>query len=233
MHLDTAKEDNATTILHFHGGGLVSGSADVYKGALAPLAQRVPADVLIPRYRLAPEFTVPEIVNDAVNANKWLSKEKNASDIILWGDSAGGALAMLLLQELIQDKAQLPRAVILVSPVTDMTYASYEPSETDPVSNAGVLKFLQKQFQNTPHSILSMSADTLSALPPVYIAAGKSEWGYTGISQLHSMLQSAGVNATLEAAENMPHVFSLFYDWIPEGQGSVSKIVDFMKSLNK
>ena len=39
-------------------------------------------------------------------------------------------------------------------------------------SNAGVLKFLQKQFQNTPHSILSMSADTLSALPPVYIAAG-------------------------------------------------------------
>ena len=44
-------------------------------------------------------------------------------------------------------------------------------------------------------------------LQSTVVFAGKSEWGYTGISQLHSMLQSAGVNATLEAAENMPHVF--------------------------
>ena len=85
---------------------------EFWEGVLARNATVLPTNVLLcHRRRLAPEFTVPEIVNDAVNAYKWLSKEKNASDIILWGDSAGGALAMLLLQELIQDKVHHPVAL--------------------------------------------------------------------------------------------------------------------------
>ncbi|GAB1456606.1 hypothetical protein MASR2M48_19140 [Spirochaetota bacterium] len=50
--------------------------------------------IVLPEYRLAPEHVFPAALDDGLKAFRWLRTQGyEASDIILSGDSAGGALS--------------------------------------------------------------------------------------------------------------------------------------------
>ncbi|MEC8899240.1 MAG: alpha/beta hydrolase fold domain-containing protein [Pseudomonadota bacterium] len=53
------------TVLYFHGGGYVMGSADTHRGIAGHLAKFSGCDVLVPDYRLAPEHPFPAAPDDA------------------------------------------------------------------------------------------------------------------------------------------------------------------------
>ena len=50
-------------IFYIHGGGFVFGSPETHAAMLGQLAARSGARVVMPRYRLAPEFTFPAAVS--------------------------------------------------------------------------------------------------------------------------------------------------------------------------
>ena len=73
-------------------------------------------------YRLAPEHPYPAAVEDAVKAWDYLMYQGyGARDVVVAGDSAGGNLALVLTHLLKEAGRRLPRALILLSPWTDMT----------------------------------------------------------------------------------------------------------------
>ncbi|MBQ2601868.1 MAG: alpha/beta hydrolase [Oscillospiraceae bacterium] len=85
------------TILSFHGGGYVYGSADVYKYYCASLARRG-FTVINFNYRLAPDCIFPAPLEDTNAVMEWAIRNKDeffidTDNIFIVGDSAGAQLA--------------------------------------------------------------------------------------------------------------------------------------------
>ena len=85
-------------VLYFHGGVYVMGDAALAADLASQVGRRTDAKVISVDYRLAPEHPYPAAVDDALAAYEALLDNGNApSDIVLAGESAGGALAVATL----------------------------------------------------------------------------------------------------------------------------------------
>jgi len=85
------------------------------------LAAATGGPVLVPDYRLAPEYPYPAPLEDVRAAYGSLAVE---GPVVVGGDSAGGAMALLLALSLRDEGAPPPAALLLISPVVDFTLAS-------------------------------------------------------------------------------------------------------------
>jgi monoterpene epsilon-lactone hydrolase len=86
------------TILYFHGGVYVIGTAAGTVPLVSDLARRAHAKAITVDYRLAPEHPYPAAVDDACAAYEGLlAQGVDAGQITLAGESAGGGLAVAML----------------------------------------------------------------------------------------------------------------------------------------
>ena len=130
MDKETFDNPSDKIILQLHGGGYIGAFKNIYR-TMAGLYGEVShgASVLTPDYRVGPEYKHPAALVDAVAAYDWILEQGYTEDrIILAGDSAGGGLAMALCHCLKDNDRKLPRAVVAMSPWTDLlsTGSSYE-----------------------------------------------------------------------------------------------------------
>ena len=111
-------KDNDTVVLVLHGGGYVLPvSQNNVHGATLYSKYINDSDVLLPDYKVAGIGSHMDALNNAYNSYLYLKdKYKN---IILAGQSAGGNLALGLLEYLKDNNVELPKCVILASPWTD------------------------------------------------------------------------------------------------------------------
>lgn len=88
-------------ILHIHGGGFVTGSAEFFAPLIRPLAADLDCVIVSVNYRLAPETRFPGAVEDCYAALAWVFENAaqlgvDAARIAVKGESAGGGLAAAL-----------------------------------------------------------------------------------------------------------------------------------------
>jgi monoterpene epsilon-lactone hydrolase len=102
--------DPQRSVLLLHGGAFTTCSPRTHRAFAAHLAQAAGCAVHVPHYRRAPEHAYPAAVDDAVAAFDELGGRTSVV-----GDSAGGALALLLA------RCRRPAALALVSPMVDLT----------------------------------------------------------------------------------------------------------------
>lgn len=96
-------------LLYFHGGGFIAGDPISHRSFTANLAKYTQGICFSVRYRLAPQHPFPAQILDALVAYLSLlappagafHQPIAASDIVFSGDSAGGNLALALLQVLL------------------------------------------------------------------------------------------------------------------------------------
>ncbi len=85
------------TLLHIHGGGWFTGSADMMDGALEMRADALGIAIASVEYRMAPENPYPAPPDDCEAAAAWLAKnaraELGADLALVGGESAGGHLS--------------------------------------------------------------------------------------------------------------------------------------------
>ncbi|KAI1124226.1 alpha/beta hydrolase fold-domain-containing protein [Nemania abortiva] len=135
--------NNATTVLYFHGGAYYLCDPSTHRPLTMRLAKEMGGRVYSVRYRLAPQHPFPAALLDALVSYFTLlypppgsiHEAVSARDIVLGGDSAGGNLAVALMQTLLQLHRQetkiawfgvkrrvpLPAGVTLLSPWLDIT----------------------------------------------------------------------------------------------------------------
>ena len=84
-------------LIYFHGGHLLSGSAEDYTQIVNRYAVECDCTILNVNYRLAPEYKAPSAVFDAYEWLLWALKPENIEDlgidpahIAIMGDDAGG-----------------------------------------------------------------------------------------------------------------------------------------------
>ncbi|KAK9775086.1 putative Alpha/beta hydrolase fold-3 domain-containing protein [Seiridium cardinale] len=96
---DVPQRHPGPAILHFHGGGLIVGSANLFSKPLARLVSQTTIPIFSVDYRLAPEHTNTTLVDDCYAALVWLHQNAhtlniNPARIAVYGESAGGGLAV-------------------------------------------------------------------------------------------------------------------------------------------
>jgi monoterpene epsilon-lactone hydrolase len=228
-------------LLYFHGGGMVLGSPNSHRLFTVALGQLTKMRVLSVDYRLAPEHPYPAQVEDCTAAYKWLlSTGIRPENIVIAGDSAGGNLTLSTLVKLRDDGISLPAGAVGLSPATDWTGSDesfFENAETDPVlADIGLFWWIPAYLAGADPSdplVSPLHAD-LKGLPPLLLQASTSEMLFSASKRFVDRVKAAGVDATLETWDDMPHVFQSFgLQELPEAKEAIAKIGDFIQKLFK
>lgn len=223
-------------ILFLHGGGYQIGSHISHHNLMARLSAHSGCAVLGVDYRLAPEHRQPAALEDAATAYAWLCAQGLAPGrIALCGDSAGGALAVLLMTQLRNASQALPRAAALMSPWVDLQAggASYEANAaTDPVTQrATILRmartYLGRSGQPEAPEVSPLHA-ALDGLPPLLIQAGRAEVPLDDAHALAERANAAGVQTRLSLWDDMPHVFQLFTGRLEAADAAIDEAARYL-----
>ena len=235
----TTPEARADRVLiHYHGGAYAMGSLATHRGLAKHLARATRSRVLLPDYRLAPEHPHPAAVEDAVAAYRFVVDSGVAPEhIVVSGDSAGGGLAAATLIALRDAGEELPAAGVLISPWLDLTCSgdSYEERAAEDVMVTRELLELAtaaycKGSDPKAPTASPLFAD-LTGLPPLLVQVGTAEVLLDDARSFAVHAEAAGIDVTLEVAEDMIHVWHTFADVAPESREAIEHVADFVEPL--
>ena len=206
-------------VLYLHGGGYVHPlTADYWR--LVRALGAAPAEVVVPAYPLAPEATVADVLPQLLD----LAASCTADDLptVVMGDSAGGALAIVLAQQLRDHGLPAPAAVVTLCPWLDATLAEEEVADleaSDPMLAESGLRAAGRWWaadRGPLHPTVSPVEGDLGGLPPVHVLIGDRDILRPAVDTLADRARGAG--AELHVLE----VPAMFHVWmtraIPEGR---------------
>ena len=172
-------------VVYFHGGGWVFGSIETHEAFTGFLAKELKAKVFSVDYRLAPEHPYPIPLADCEAAFNWVKDNSldlgiNPNRVSIGGDSAGGNLAASLCVKRKQEELSMPKAQLLIYPVTDLTLK--HPSMDEMAEGFFLTKESMKYFRDNyiddkdlikDPLVSPLFAEDLSGHPPaVVVTAG-------------------------------------------------------------
>ncbi len=230
--------DPDRVLLYLHGGGYVLGSVPSYREFAGRLSRAAQARVLLVGYRLAPEHRFPAAVDDAVTACRWLTRRLGGlARVAAAGDSAGGGLALAMMLALRDAGEPLPAAAVCLSPSTDLaktgesirTRAHLDPLVSVPNTFAHARRYLGDDGDPT-HPLASPLYARLEGLPPLLVMVGTHEVLHDDSTRLAEKARRAGVDVTLEVAQDMVHIWPFFAAILPEAREAVERIGAYIRS---
>jgi acetyl esterase/lipase len=225
-------------IMYLHGGGYVMGSIDTHRELVARLSRATQARVLALEYRLAPENPFPAAVDDSLAAYRWLLAQGcKPNKIVIAGDSAGGGLTVSTLIALRDLSAPMPAAGVCISPWVDFEAEGESMSSRaskDPLVSRDMILNIARMYVGEAGSLREPLAAPINAhlndLPPLFIQVGDAETLLDDSTRLADRAKAAGVDATLQIWDEMPHVWHLAAPTLPEGQEAIDQIGEFVRA---
>lgn len=203
-------------ILYLHGGGFIGTSPSMYAAFTGWIARETACRVVVPDYRLAPEFPFPASLLDTVSVYEaMLAAELPAERLFVAGDSGGGNLATALLVDAPARYLPRPAGLILFSPELSLTLD--EPSITKNADrdilpwNIPVRPYLHG-LEPCDEGVSSADAD-LRRFPPTFVAFGGDEMFRDPIRRFVVRLERSGVETTAIEEPGMFHVFPILMPW--------------------
>ncbi|WP_328356177.1 alpha/beta hydrolase [Streptomyces sp. NBC_00445] len=206
-------------VVFLHGGGMVSGSVDLFDRSVAGYAADSGVPVLSVGYRLAPEHPHPTPVEDAYAGLVWLTEHAaqlgvDSARIALMGESAGGGLAAGAAL-LARDRGLPVAKQILIHPMLDD-----RTTEPDPA----LVPFVTWNYDNNYtgwHALLGDAvggpdvpghaaparASDLSGVPPAYIEVGELDIFRDEDVAYARRLAATGTSVELHVHPGCTHAF--------------------------
>ena len=203
-------------IIYFHGGAYVLGSAAAYRNLVGQIAARAKVAIFIADYGLAPEHPFPAAVNEAAAIYRGLAAS-GMSKLVIAGDSAGGGLALALLQSVSSaandETVPKPLAAVVMSLWADLaltgesmeTRAESDPILTRDALNQAAQLYLGNKDRHDPKA--SPLYGEVTGLPPVMFHVGEDEILLDDSRRFANRIEAAGGVAQLHIWEGMTHVF--------------------------
>jgi acetyl esterase/lipase len=236
--ISVPESDPRRVILHLPGGAFLVRSPSVHRALLARLCRQARARALLVHYRLAPEDPFPAGLEDCVSAYRFLLEQGiRPEQIVIGGDSAGGALALSTLLALRDDAVPLPAGAYLLSPVTDLTEhhegSRRENRWLDPMLIPGRqtmrLMYVEGNESLLRHPHVSPAYGDYSGFPPLLFQVGDTEILRDDSVRVAEKARAAGVSAEVEIWKGVPHVWHALA-FLPEAERALSRIGEFARS---
>ncbi|MGH3724004.1 MAG: flavin-containing monooxygenase [Mycobacterium sp.] len=228
-------DSDGPIIFYIHGSGYVVCSPRTHRRLVARLSEATGLPAFSLDYRLAPEHPFPAAAEDARAAYSWLLKSGyDAKDIVIAGDSAGGHLAVDLIAENHRLGVPQPGALVLFSPLMDLTLglsAERERDAPDPLISAAAARRLVDQYtrgipDDDPRLRLSFGPGT--TVPPTLIQVGGREMMVADAEHLELMITRAGGSCELQVWPGQVHVFQALPRFSAEASAAVGEAARFV-----
>jgi len=184
-------KENASdaAVLFIHGGAYIMEMDTYHWHAVMGIIDKTNATVYVPIYKLAPNYSYIETDIFMYKAYEYLLNEYEEMDINIIGDSAGGQIALRLL-----DKGKYsPNKTILVSPLVylnpDIELANQMKllEKNDVILSTDFLNIVIDWWTNGK----KLKYDDISAINGVYIFVGTNEILYSHAVRLNNEIKSS------------------------------------------
>ena len=233
-----APPDAKGIYLHFHGGGLVLGSALTQDAVMERIAQATGMACASVDYRLAPEHPYPAAWDDGESAALWLignGKREFGTDVMtIGGESAGATLAAAVLLRM-RDRHDFTgfRAA-------NLTYGNFDSSMTPSqrlapakgvlVGRTAIEKFcgayLPKHVDPRDPDVSALYAN-LKNMPPAIFTVGTGDPLIDDTLFMYARWIAAGNEAELALYPGAVHAFNVFP--MPQAAQANARIDAFLK----
>lgn len=233
--LGVGREDGPL-LLYFHGGGFVFGSPRTHRAMLARLSKEAGAPAALVKYRLAPETPFPGAFEDCLAA--YTAVMDRPGGVVLGGDSAGGALALAVLAEVTRAGLTPPKGCFALSPVVDLTFACESMRRNEkaevvlPADRAQEMIHWYLDGADARDPKASPLFASFKGAPPVWICAGDMEILLDDTKRMAAHLREEGVEVTEVIEHDLPHVWPIFHNLLPEGRKTLADLGDWIRSLS-
>ncbi|MEJ2626861.1 MAG: alpha/beta hydrolase [Pseudolabrys sp.] len=235
MSVNPKDATNGRVVLYLHGGGYVHGGVEAYRGLTSRLATGLGAKVYVPDYRQAPEFPFPAPIDDVFSSYRAILDSGVAPrQLVLVGDSAGGAMVVTIMRKARDAGIPLPAAGVAISPWANLTHSGLSATVRDgidPICRVEFLNILARSFlagELPTHPDASPVFADVHGLAPILIQIGENEVMLSDAIRLASNLAEARVRTSLEVWPGMFHVWHLLAGMLPEADQALRNALRFL-----
>lgn len=223
--------------LHVHGGGLVGGDAWAFRGFCSQLSHALGgADVYCPNYRLVPEHTVRDAVDDIVATLAWMAARAPHLPIVCTADS-GGAMALLPALGRPHAAARGVRRAALLSPMVDYRFRAPRPPPAhvdDPVCVPALLEWccaLCRRRSGGEENPLEADMTKLAPHLELWVWTDTSEYLCPGARALVARARGAGRRARLREVSGALHAWPVLCALrsVPRLRDDVATLAAFLR----
>lgn len=221
-----------TGVLFIHGGGFAFGSARTHRALASALVKETGCEVWLPEYPLAPELPYPHAL-EALEL-LWAEFETQFDCTYVLADSAGGNLAVSLLQRLEWAQRKTLQGLVLLSPWLDLRPGSMSSRANSkswsPFDRLDMLEYATHYLAGFDPSEPDVSPilGSFTGFPDTFIECSQMEYLFPDALELKEKLTASGTKVTWRAEDNALHGWQLFPDILPEAKRSIRAISGFM-----
>ena len=229
-------------IVHFHGGGWLTGSIEMSDDACRFLANRSGCVVMSAAYRFAPEHPFPAAADDAYAAFEWAAAHADdfgadGTRVAVLGTSAGANLAAAICLRAADTHGQLPALQVLAYPPLDATFQSrsFVDNATGYYLTADQMRWFWSKYvgQSSPdHPYLSpLYAANLRGQPAALIITAEFDPLRDDGERYAERLRDAGVAVELRRVEGQIHSFMGLIATVPEARECWTLVAERVRSV--
>lgn len=211
------KEDRKTdkVILYLHGGSYVGALNNEHWDFLSDIVNDTGITIVIPDYPLTPKYNYKDAFNVVEPVYKEILKNKENKKIIIMGDSAGGGMALALVQKMNQENVELPDKTILLSPWLDVTMKNSDISkieENDPILSKKALIISGEHYSGRDGKesyLVNPINGPLEGLRDIIIFTGTYDMLNADAKLLVAKANKLNINIEIREYEEAVHIWML------------------------
>lgn len=231
--LNDQKSSSQMVILYIHGGAWTNQPLNLHWLFMDKMAQALNAKVIAPIYPKIPHFSYQDTYPKMLSLYKEiLASIESSNQLTIIGDSAGGNIALGLIQLLKRDGLPQPQDIILLSACVDMSLENpliQEYEENDPMLASEGMEVITKIWaadKALKDPIISPIYGDFQGVGKITHFIGSHESLYPDAIQFDEKLTEQGVAINTFVYPKMNHVFVVMP--IPEAVDAQQKIINIL-----
>lgn len=228
--------DESRLLLYFHGGGFVACGVGTHRMLVEELVRTSGRAAITVAYRQYPAATFATSVADCKAAfHRALELGYRPENIVIAGDSAGGALAVRVAGEL-HEEGHTVSGVISLSGWLDFTataedYARWAGRDAYlPAKRIAPLATII--VGRTPTADDNPIAKLAPGYPPLFMICGANEFLRVDSEKAFARCHELGIPVDLHLFRGGVHAFPVAAGLFPEGREAIQLMLTFMRDVN-
>ena len=207
---------NDLVIMYIHGGSYVADLEEEHWKTCSDIINQLGCKIILPDYPLTPKYNYVDTFNMMEPLYKAIIEKIEIKNFVVMGDSAGGGLALALVEKMGEENVAMPNQTILISPWLDVRLNNPKISEVeknDPMLNKAALKLAGENYAGKDgiNSYLVNPVDgPVDKLQNVSIFTGTYDILNPDVEVLKDRAEQVGTQIKVYETEKATHIWLLY-----------------------